>query len=123
MSWTVGIDLIKPWLDNQDLATIAHIEAAISELEKEGPRLGRPLVDRIKGSSVHHMKELRPASPGKSEIRILFAFDPERQAIMLFAGDKSSGKRDREKWNGWYKTAIPRAEKLCFEHLKEGGWA
>lgn len=92
MSWIVGIDLIKPWLDNQDLATIAHIEAAISELEKKGLRLGRPLVDRIKGSSVHHMRELRPASPGKSEIRILFAFDPERQAIIFLPATNRRGK-------------------------------
>ncbi|RDB62365.1 diaminopimelate decarboxylase [Gordonibacter sp. 28C] len=120
MSWIVDIDLIKPWLDNQDLATIACIEDAIGELERKGPQLGRPLVDHIKGSRVHNMKELRPASPGRSELRILFAFDPTRRAIMLFAGDKSSGKGDRDTWSGWYKTAIPRAEELYFEHMGKG---
>ncbi|WP_278805513.1 MULTISPECIES: type II toxin-antitoxin system RelE/ParE family toxin [Gordonibacter] len=51
------------------------------------------------------------------EVRILFAFDPKRHAIMLFAGDKSSGGRSREKWNGWYRSAIPLAEKRYREHL------
>lgn len=39
--------------------------------------LGRPLVDTIKGSRHKNMKELRPGSAGRSEIRILFAFDPK----------------------------------------------
>jgi hypothetical protein len=41
------------------------------------------------------MKELRPGSSGISEIRILFAFDPKRKAVMLFAGDK------QKQWNKW----------------------
>jgi len=36
----------------------------------------RPLVDRIKGSGLHNLKELRPASAGVTEVRILFVFDP-----------------------------------------------
>lgn len=110
MGWHVDIDLIKPWLDTQDLVTVSCIEAAIEELERKVPSLGRPLVDHIKDSEFCNMKELRPASPGRSEVRILFAFDPKRHAIMLFAGDKSSGGRSREKWNGWYRSAIPLAE-------------
>ncbi|MEI3230740.1 MAG: type II toxin-antitoxin system RelE/ParE family toxin [Gordonibacter pamelaeae] len=97
-------------MDTQDLVTVSCIEAAIEELERKGPSLGRPLVDHIKDSKLCNMKELRPASPGRSEVRILFAFDPKRHAIMLFAGDKSSGEKSREKWNGWYKSAIPLAE-------------
>lgn len=64
------------------------------------------------------MKELRPASTGDSEVRILFAFDPKRQAVMLLAGDKSKGKRGQRKWAGWYKTAIPEAEQIYKEHLR-----
>jgi len=90
-------------------------------LQQEGPSLGRPLVDTIKGSRVKNMKELRPASNGSSEVRILFAFDPLRHAIMLFAGDKSKGKRGRQKWTGWYRDAIPHAEKIWDAHLKRLG--
>ena len=67
------------------------------------------------------MKELRPASSGNSEVRVLFAFDPLRQAIMLVAGDKSKGRRGRAKWAGWYRQAIPEAEKTWERHLKELG--
>lgn len=51
--------------------------------------LRRPLVDRIQGGRYHHMKELRPPSSGAGTIRMLFAFDPTREAIFLIAGDKS----------------------------------
>ncbi|WP_229687044.1 type II toxin-antitoxin system RelE/ParE family toxin [Micromonospora parathelypteridis] len=40
---------------------------------EHGPALGRPLVDRLKGSSFHHMKELRPGSAGSTEVRMIFA--------------------------------------------------
>jgi hypothetical protein len=50
------------------------------------------------------LKELRPGSTGTSEVRILFIFDPERQAVLLVAGDKSG------QWSGWYAESIPVAE-------------
>jgi|SRR5690242_12938237 hypothetical protein len=101
-----------------DPETADLIEQAIDQLAEEGPTLGRPLVDRIKGSRHHNMKELRPASAGTTEIRLIFAFDPEREAIFLVAGDKSGN------WEGWYQEAIPLADKRYGEHLtalKAGG--
>ncbi|MFG2013724.1 type II toxin-antitoxin system RelE/ParE family toxin [Actinomadura geliboluensis] len=77
------------------------------------PGLGRPLVDRLEGSEIHNLKELRPGSAGRSEIRILFVFDPWRSAILLVGGDKSGD------WSGWYRRAIPRAEELYVDYLKE----
>ncbi len=53
---------------------------------------------------MHNLKELRPGSAGKTEIRILFIFDPKRRAILLVAGDKA-GNRTR-----WYRDAIKLAE-------------
>jgi hypothetical protein len=58
------------------------------------------------------MKELRPPSTGATEIRILFAFDPMREAILLVAGDKSGN------WDGWYRKAIPAADERYAEHLR-----
>ena len=54
------------------------VRAAINLLEQEGPTLGRPVVDRVKGSNLHNLKELRPNS---TSIRILFIFDPMREAV------------------------------------------
>lgn len=56
---------------------------------------------RIRGSAYRNMKELRPTSAGCSEVRILFAFDPLRKAILLVAGDKAGD------WTGWYDRTSP----------------
>jgi len=50
------------------------------------------------------MKELRPGSAGRSEIRILFASDPKRRAVLLIAGDKAG------RWSQWYDEHIPIAD-------------
>jgi hypothetical protein len=82
-------------------------------LERSGPAEGRPLVDSIAASRVANMKELRPPSAGRTEIRILFVFDPWRSAVLLVAGDKSG------QWDKWYRMAIPRAEQLYEDYLAE----
>ncbi|MEV6981635.1 type II toxin-antitoxin system RelE/ParE family toxin [Sphaerisporangium sp. NPDC051017] len=94
-----------------DPETADLIKDAIDQLAEEGPTARRPLVDRIRGSRYHNMKELRPPSSGTSEIRMLFCFDPIREAIFLVAGDKVGN------WEGWYRKAIPLADERFTEHL------
>ena len=89
-------------LARTDGGSAEAVTGAIDLLEAEGPSLGRPAVDRVKGSARHNMKELRP--PGTS-IRILFIFDPQRQAVLLVAGDKSGS------WKQWYVDNVPLAER------------
>jgi hypothetical protein len=101
------------WFGAVDRSSQALITDAIDRLAEVGPSLGRPLVDRIVGSELHNLKELRPASTGRSEIRILFVFDPWRSAVLLLGGDKSGN------WTRWYKAAVPEAERLYAEYLKE----
>jgi hypothetical protein len=69
-------------------------------------------VDRIKGSKLHHLKELRPTR-GATHFRILFVFDPKRQAVLLVAGDKAGN------WQSWYDTNIPIAEERYDRWLEE----
>jgi hypothetical protein len=57
------------------------------------------------------MKELRVSQGGA--LRVLFAFDPRRHAILLLGGDKSG------QWEEWYETAIPAADVLYDVHLEE----
>ena len=80
-----------------------------------GPELGRPLADRVHHSRLSNMKELRPGSPGRSEIRILYVFGPRRNAVLLVAGDKAG------KWEAWYRQGIPLAEQRYEDYLKEDG--
>ncbi len=74
--------------------------------------MGRPLVDSVVASRHRNMKELRPGSSGRSELRILFAFDPVRRGILLVAGDKAGN------WKQWYRTSIPIADNLFDAHLR-----
>lgn len=119
--WNIDYTYIEDWLDTLETDAVAMIFAALEHLQSEGPNLGRPLVDTLAGTQVKNLKELRPASPKNSEIRIIFAFDPKRNAVMLLGGDKSKGKNNKAKWADWYKKEIPRAEKIYAEHLKQIG--
>ncbi|GAA1887085.1 type II toxin-antitoxin system RelE/ParE family toxin [Asanoa iriomotensis] len=116
MAWTVVVvEPVLSWLHelrHTDRRTLVLISAAIDALAEEGPALGRPLVDTVKGSRIANLKELRPGSAGRSEVRLLFVFDPVRQIVLLVGGDKAGG------WRAWYGAAVPRAEAAYAEHLE-----
>ncbi len=66
--WQIDYGYIEEWLVGQDEETATDIFAALERLAEEGPNLGRPLVDTVKGSWLSNLKELRPASLGDTEI-------------------------------------------------------
>jgi hypothetical protein len=111
MTWTVSphSEVLK-WLQSLSEDDGESVLSAIQYLEVNGPSAGRPMVDSILSSSHPNMKELRPPSGGRTELRILFAFDIERAAILLVAGDKSQA------WSGWYEANIPIADARFSEH-------
>ncbi|MFG1947719.1 type II toxin-antitoxin system RelE/ParE family toxin [Nonomuraea sp. NPDC048826] len=112
--WEIRVtNEILVWINALDERSRVQVVDAIDRLAEAGPSLGRPLVDKLEGSQVHNLKELRPGSAGRSEIRILFVFDPWRAAILLVGGDKSGD------WSGWYRRAIPHAEELYAKYLSE----
>lgn len=80
-------------------------------LAEHGPGLKRPVVAEILSSRHSRMKELRISRAGS--LRVLFAFDPRRHAILLLGGDKTG------QWAKWYRTAIPIADALYDAHLDE----
>lgn len=109
---------VRDWLHalrSGSPVTSRLVAQAIDQLLDDGPQLGRPLVDRISGSRLHNLKELRPGSAGVTEVRILFIFDPVRNAVLLIAGDKSG------RWQEWYREAIPAAETAYENYLKQSG--
>mgnify|MGYP001455854383 CR=1 FL=1 len=77
-----------------------------------GPQLGRPHVDTLKGSRHTNMKELR-FEAANGEWRAAFAFDPERRAVVLVAGDKSGGSQKR-----FYKQLIAKADLRFSDHVE-----
>ncbi|HEX5303679.1 MAG TPA: hypothetical protein VFW50_42470 [Streptosporangiaceae bacterium] len=78
MAWAVKVtDEYAAWftaLIKQDLDSATQVAQAVAALREEGLTLGRPLVDRLKATKIHHLKELRPGSKGRSEIRIYLRF-------------------------------------------------
>jgi hypothetical protein len=86
---------------------LAHIEL----LEQFGPQLGRPRVDTLNGSRHANMKELRfDATDGVW--RVAFAFDPDRKAVLLAAGDKSGISERR-----FYRQLIDKADGRFDAHV------
>ena len=76
-----------------------------------GPTVKRPHADTLKGSRFANMKELRfDADDGVW--RLAYAFDHERKAILLVAGDKSGVSQKR-----FYRTLIAKADGRFDSHL------
>ena len=111
MPWEIEYtDEFESWWQTLSARQQAAITTRVSQLEQRGPNLGRPEVDHVRSSRHQNMKELR-ASADNPMLRVLFAFDPRRSAILLLGGDKSG------QWNEWYRTAVPAADRLFDEHL------
>jgi hypothetical protein len=111
MEWTVLLDPdFEQWFFEQEEGVQDSILANAGLLRKLGPALGRPRVDTLTGSRLPNLKELRVQYQG-DPWRILFVFDPERQAILLVGGNKRGNKR-------WYEKAIPLAEQRYKRHLE-----
>ena len=85
--------------------------ACIELLEQFGPQLGRPRADTLTNSLHANIKELRfDAADGVW--RVAFAFDPNRKAIILAAGDKSGVGEKR-----FYRQLIDKADARFDAHL------
>lgn len=120
-SWDVVIHpKVKEWLHalrRENRATLGQITKALDVvLDGLGPATGRPLVDTLTGSRLRNMKELRPGSTGRTEVRLLMIFDAARKMVILVGGDKSGA------WSEWYRNAIPLAEQRYAEYQK-GEWS
>lgn len=112
--WEVlGTDEFAAWYLTLTDEQTGAIDARVDMLEHDGPTLGRPVVDSIQGSRHHNMKELRCSKEGA--LRVLFIFDPVRRAVLLLGGNKA----DQSAWSKWYLTAVPHADDLYVDYLRE----
>jgi hypothetical protein len=116
MTWEVEVsDEFVEWYNSLNVQEWESINGAVAKLEKYGPTLGRPYVDTLTGPNLRYpnMKELRVQHQGRP-YRILFVFDPRRNAYLILGGDKTGN-------SNWYITAIRKAEAIYAQHLKEIG--
>jgi hypothetical protein len=111
VDWKVFFTVeFKAWFDALDEGLQDEIWSYIRLLKLRGPNLGRPYVDTVKGSAFSNMKELR-VQYKRDPWRILFAFDPQRNAIFLEGGNKRGNK-------DWYETHVPIADKRFASHIE-----
>lgn len=114
MNWTVAFhDDFDTEFDALPPAVKDELLAKARVLERFGPQLGRPHVDTLEGSKHANMKELR-FEIDHGVWRFAFAFDPNRQAILLIGGNKSGVKQSR-----FYKQLIKKADSRFDDHLSK----
>jgi hypothetical protein len=104
-------DEFEEWWEQLSEKQQTDVAVSVSLLERKGPTLPFPHSSAVFGSKHKHMRELRTQSEGRP-LRILYAFNPKRTAILLIGGEKTGDNR-------WYDVFIPIADRLYDEHLRE----
>ncbi|MDI1343466.1 MAG: type II toxin-antitoxin system RelE/ParE family toxin, partial [Pseudolabrys sp.] len=99
------------WWETLGAGAQDDVAAVVGVLEQRGPGLPFPYSSALAGSRHDHMRELRVQSGG-DPLRILYAFDPRRTAILLLGGSKTGDNR-------FYERMIPRADRLYDIYLDE----
>jgi hypothetical protein len=111
VAWEVEFtDEFESWWNGLAEDEQIQIAPKVELLENHGPALTRPHSDVITTSNYANMKELR-AKNDEAVLRVLYAFDPRRTAILLIGGDKAGNPK-------WYDEFVPVADKLFTNHLR-----
>jgi hypothetical protein len=111
MPWTVLFHSdFEAEFSDLDEGVRLELLARLHLLAEYGPELGRPHVDTLKGSSFTNMKELRFQEDGVW--RFAFAFDTQRNAIVLVGGDKEGANQRR-----FYKRLLSVADERFAAHV------
>jgi hypothetical protein len=112
MMWEVEtLDTFNKWWHTLTETEQDDVTAVVELLGEKGPHLPFPYSSGIEGSKYPHMRELRIQSHG-DPVRVFYAFDPRRVAVLLIGGIKTGkGKR-------FYKKYIPKADRLYEQHLE-----
>jgi hypothetical protein len=112
MVWNVeNTDEFADWFGGLSDTQQEDVTALGLLLMEQGPQLPFPHSSGIAGSKHTHMRELRVQSGGRP-IRVFYAFDPRRAAILLIGGDKTGDSR-------FYERMIPIADKLYDTYIDE----
>ena len=99
------------WWDELTARQQDAVALVVNLLIQSGPALAFPYSSGIRGSRHQHMRELR-AQSGGNPIRVFYAFDPRRSAILLIGGDKTGDDR-------FYEMYIPIADNLYDDYVEE----
>lgn len=112
MAWEVEFTgLFETWWNSLSEDEQVEISAKAELLQERGPTLPRPHADVISTSRHANMKELR-GRVEERHLRVLYAFDPRRTALLLLGGDKTGDPN-------WYEKFVPIADDLFDQHLRQ----
>jgi hypothetical protein len=103
-------DEFKEWFDGLNEQDTEAVIYSVDLLEQKGLTLSFPHSSGLSNTR-YPLRELRVQSGGRP-LRIIYAFDPKRHALLILGGDKTGDGR-------FYETMIPRAEKLWEAYLAE----
>jgi hypothetical protein len=110
MAWEVEYtEEFETWWSALSEEEQAEVNTKVELLEEHGPTLPRPHADVIASSRHSNMKELR-GKVAERHLRVLYAFDPRRTALLLIGGDKTGDPN-------WYERFVPIADDLFDRHL------
>lgn len=112
MAWEVEFTAqFEAWWNSLSEDEQVEISAKVELLQEWGPTLPRPHADVITTARHANMKELRGKVKDR-HLRVLYAFDPRRTALLLLGGDKTGDAN-------WYEKFVPIADDLFDQHLKQ----
>jgi hypothetical protein len=112
MAWDVEFtSQFETWWNSLSSDEQIEISAKVELLQESGPTLPRPHADVISTSRHANMKELRGKVDDR-HLRVLYAFDPRRAALLLLGGDKTGDPK-------WYDKFVPIADDLFDQHPKQ----
>jgi hypothetical protein len=106
----VATDEFVGWYADLDRAAKNGVDRVVDLLELAGAALGHPYSSAIRGSRFA-LRELRVKS-GRHTLRIIYAFDPNRDAVLIIGGDKTGDGR-------FYERLVPWAERIWAQYLEE----
>jgi len=110
MLWSVEYtDEFGVWWNGLSDAEQESVAASVGLLERLGPDLPFPHSSGVVGSRHGRMRELRIQHRGRP-LRVLYAFDPRRVALLLVGGDKTGDRR-------WYDEFVPIADRIYSAHI------
>jgi len=104
----VATEAYDGWFQTLSAAEQAAVFNVVAKLRALGFELSGEHCSALEGTDLP-LRELRPKR-GKSPLRVVYAFDPARQAVLLIGGDKSGDAK-------FYRRLIPIAERIWREYL------
>lgn len=106
----LGTDEFREWYLALDDKAREDVTVVVDLLEQKGVTLKYPYSSGVEGTEFP-MRELRIQSGG-DPIRVLYIFDPNRNAVLLIGANKTGDDR-------FYDRMIPQAEKLRSDYIEE----